>query len=105
MWKKNQIQDSFAKNASLIIFTLEIIHQTMVFNSQKKASSRSVPAAKPSAPDPYAVPGFEGYGKHCFAGRVADKYLRKQGASVATLKNPKWVTECPDTIAAAVLDW
>lgn len=77
----------------------------MVFNSQKKASSRSVPAAKPSAPDPYAVPGFEGYGKHCFAGRVADKYLRKQGASVATLKNPKWVTECPDTIAAAVLDW
>ncbi|GFH60457.1 glutamine synthetase type III [Chaetoceros tenuissimus] len=76
----------------------------MVFN-QRKTSSRSVSAAKPSEPDPYAVPGFEGYGKHCFAGRVADKYLRKQGASVATLKNPKWVTECPDTIAAAVLDW
>ena len=78
----------------------------MVFTQRKTSSPRGQAASSRAAKkDPYAVPGFENYGKHSFAGRVADKYLKRQGASLATLKNPKWVTECPDTIAAAVLDW
>ena len=55
--------------------------------------------------DPYSVPGCEHYGKHCFTGKLADKYLRKHGSSADILRDPKWIKNEADVVAAAVLDW
>ena len=51
---------------------------------------------------PYSIPGFEKYGKHCFSGRVADSYLKQHGSSAAILKDPSWVKDKADLVAAAV---
>jgi len=51
------------------------------------------------------LPQFAGYGKNQFAGKVADGYLQKQGLSVDDLKDPSWVTDKADGVAAAVLEW
>jgi len=48
---------------------------------------------------------YEDFGKHVFTGKVADTYLLKHGASGDVLKDPKWVTDHADVVAAAVLDW
>ena len=47
------------------------------------------------------------YGAHCFKGAVADKYLKKQGESVALLATPAWTAskEKADAVAAAIMDW
>jgi hypothetical protein len=63
-------------------------------------------AVAPVAPrDPLTVPRFADYGKHQFAGGIADGYLRKQGLSAETLKDPTWVVDRADGVAAAVLEW
>jgi hypothetical protein len=75
-------------------------------SSPRSNSSRSaVPTHPKTDKDPYKVPGFENYGKHCFVGKVADKYLKKYGSTHSILKDPNWVKEDPDLVAAAVLDW
>lgn len=48
---------------------------------------------------------YEHYGEHCFAGKVADEYLQKHGASGDILKDPTWTQTHSDVVAAAVLDW
>ena len=59
----------------------------------------------PAVADPATLPQFAGYGKNQFAGTVADGYLQKQGLSVDDLKDPSWVTDKADGVAAAVLEW
>jgi len=47
------------------------------------------------------------YGNNKFKGKVADKYLKKQGLSAATLADVKWTKE-PETankVAKAVVEW
>lgn len=47
-----------------------------------------------------------GYGDHLFKGAVADKYLKTQGLSAATLDSAAWTTDGKaDKVAAAVLEW
>lgn len=48
---------------------------------------------------------FEDYGKNIFAGKVANEYLSKHGASSDTLKDPTWVNTHADAVADAVFDW
>jgi glutamine synthetase len=48
---------------------------------------------------------YEDYGKAVFTGKVADEYLKKHGASGDILKDPAWVKNHSDTVAAAVFDW
>lgn len=48
---------------------------------------------------------FSDYGKAVFAGKVADEYLSKHGASGAILKDPTWVNTHADVVANAVFDW
>jgi hypothetical protein len=55
--------------------------------------------------DPTSIPAFKDYGKHVFSGKIADQYLKKQGASGAILKDSSWVRTHADVVAAAVLDW
>merc|ERR1719253_1476449 len=51
------------------------------------------------------IEAYEDYGKHAFTGKVADDYLKKQGASGDLLKDPSWTKTHSDVVAAAVLDW
>ena len=62
-------------------------------------------ATPPKPKDPSQMEEFKTYGKHQFSGKVADQYLKKQGSSVAILKDPSWVKTSADIVAAAVLDW
>jgi len=55
--------------------------------------------------DPLTVPAFKDYGKNAFAGKVADEYLKKYGLDSSALKDPKWVNEKSDDVAAAILEW
>jgi hypothetical protein len=50
---------------------------------------------------------FKHYGKHLFAGKLADHYLTKHGKSGKILDDPSWVKDkkLADIVAAAVLDW
>jgi len=48
---------------------------------------------------------FYSYGRHVFTGKVADEYLQRHGASGDVLKDPNWVKDHNDTVAAAVFDW
>lgn len=48
---------------------------------------------------------FEDYGKSVFAGKVANEYLSKYGASGDILKDPTWVKTHSDVVADAVFDW
>jgi glutamine synthetase len=48
---------------------------------------------------------YEDFGKAVFTGKVADEYLKKHGASGDILKDPAWVKNHSDTVAAAVFDW
>jgi hypothetical protein len=52
-----------------------------------------------------ALAQFEDYGKNVFAGKVADEYLSKHGASGDVLKDPTWVNTHSDVVANAVFDW
>jgi hypothetical protein len=72
---------------------------------ETEVAKKDVEVAKKETRNPYAIQGFEDYGKHCFTGRVADKYLKEQGLSVDTLKDPTWVKDRKDAVAAAVLEW
>jgi len=85
------------------------IFNPIMFRNKSSPNSNSSRSAVPKPPktdkDPYKVPGFENYGKHCFAGKVADNYLKKYGSTHSILKDPNWVKEDPDLVAAAVLDW
>ena len=71
---------------------------------KNKVITKKVNAAPPVL-NPSKVPGFEDYGKHVFTGKLADKYLKKQGSSLSILKDPSWVKDSADIVAAAVLDW
>ena len=55
--------------------------------------------------DPSDLPQFKDFGKDVFSGKVADAYLKKQGASVELLDDPTWVKTQADVVAAAVLEW
>jgi|AntRauTorckE5430_2_1112549.scaffolds.fasta_scaffold05515_3 hypothetical protein len=78
----------------------------MVFPNKSRTATKSVISSHlKTDKDPYSVPGFENYGKHCFTGKLADKYLRKHGSTATLLKDPKWVKDEADVVAAAVLDW
>jgi len=55
--------------------------------------------------DPLTVPKFQDYGKNVFTGKIADGYLKKHGASSDILKDPTWVKDNADLVAAAVLEW
>jgi len=68
-------------------------------------SPTAVGAGEAYAKDPLTVPEFKDYGKNVFTGKVADGYLKKYGASVDTLKDPNWVNENSDAVAAAILEW
>mmetsp|Transcript_7259 Transcript_7259/g.26711 ORF Transcript_7259/g.26711 Transcript_7259/m.26711 type:complete len:737 (-) Transcript_7259:1365-3575(-) len=48
---------------------------------------------------------FDNYGKHCFRGNVAEKYLSKYGLKASILDTPDWTSSKADEVAAAVLDW
>lgn len=48
---------------------------------------------------------YDEFGKSVFAGKVADEYLQKHGASGDILKDPTWVKTHADTVANAVFDW
>jgi glutamine synthetase len=48
---------------------------------------------------------FSDYGKAVFAGKIANEYLSKHGASGDILKDPTWVTTHADVVADAVFDW
>ena len=48
---------------------------------------------------------YQDFGKNVFAGKVADEYLKKHGASGAILKDPAWTVNHADTVANAVFDW
>lgn len=72
--------------------------------STRSVSTGSNGSSRPRR-SPYSIPGFEKYGKHCFSGRVADSYLKQHGSSAAILKDPSWVKDKADLVAAAVLDW
>ena len=52
-----------------------------------------------------SLEAYDDYGKNVFAGKVADEYLQKQGASGDILKNPTWVKTHADVVANAVFDW
>ena len=52
-----------------------------------------------------SIEAYEDYGKHVFTGKVADDYLKKQGASGDILKDPSWTKNHADVVAAAILDW
>jgi len=68
-------------------------------------SARSIPTPPNQMPKPSSIPSFQDFGKHVFSGPVAQKYLKKQGCSLSTLKDPTWVKTHADEVAAAVLDW
>jgi len=68
-------------------------------------SPTSVAASVSYDKDPLTIPEFKDYGKNVFTGKVADGYLQKYGVSVDTLKDPKWVEESADAVAAAILEW
>lgn len=71
-------------------------------------ASRTVNARSKPGPiiiGPSKITALKDYGKHVFAGDIADKYLKKQGSSVMILDDPSWVKTSSDTVAAAVLDW
>jgi len=68
-------------------------------------STTSFAAVASFAKDPLTVPQFQDYGKNVFTGKVADGYLQKHGVSSDVLKDPKWVEEQADVVAAAVLEW
>mmetsp|Transcript_8114 Transcript_8114/g.11685 ORF Transcript_8114/g.11685 Transcript_8114/m.11685 type:complete len:716 (-) Transcript_8114:279-2426(-) len=53
----------------------------------------------------FNLEAYEDYGKGVFAGKVADEYLKKHGASGDLLKDPSWTKTHSDTVAKAVLDW
>lgn len=55
--------------------------------------------------DPLTLAEFKDYGKNVFTGKVADGYLKKYGVSVDTLKDPTWVENDADAVAAAILEW
>lgn len=55
--------------------------------------------------DPSTIPTFQDFGKHVFTGKLADKYLKKYGASIEILNDPSWVANHADAVAAAVLEW
>mmetsp|Transcript_49176 Transcript_49176/g.73094 ORF Transcript_49176/g.73094 Transcript_49176/m.73094 type:complete len:729 (-) Transcript_49176:158-2344(-) len=55
--------------------------------------------------DPLTVAGLEDYGKNVFTGKVANEYLTKYGVSTDTFKDPNWVNEKSDEVAAAILEW
>jgi glutamine synthetase len=48
---------------------------------------------------------YDEFGKSVFAGKVADEYLQKHGASGDILKDPTWVKTHADVVANAVFDW
>ena len=48
---------------------------------------------------------FYEYGRGVFSGKVADEYLQPHGASSEILKDPNWVKDHNDVVAAAVFDW
>lgn len=48
---------------------------------------------------------FDDYGKGVFAGKIANEYLSKHGASADILKDPTWVQTHSDVVADAVFDW
>ncbi|KAG8468248.1 hypothetical protein KFE25_013331 [Diacronema lutheri] len=48
---------------------------------------------------------YEGYGQNLFKGAVADKYLKAQGLSAATLDDYTWTSKHADKVAAAVSEW
>lgn len=50
-------------------------------------------------------PEFQFYGKHVFAGKVADEYLRKHGSQGSILEDSSWVQKSSNTVAAAILEW
>lgn len=77
----------------------------MSFMNRNKVNTKKANSAAPPVLDPSKVPGFEDYGKHVFTGKLADKYLKKQGSSLSILKDPSWVKDHADTVAAAILDW
>jgi len=51
------------------------------------------------------VEQYSDYGKNVFTGKVADEYLQKQGSSGKVLKDPSWVSDHSDDVAAAIVDW
>lgn len=68
-------------------------------------TTTSFAAVASYAKDPLTVPQFSDYGKHVFTGKIADGYLQKHGASSDILKDPTWVKDQADVVAAAVLEW
>ena len=48
---------------------------------------------------------FYTYGRNVFTGKVADEHLQRYGASGDILKDPNWVKDHNDIVAAAVFDW
>ena len=55
--------------------------------------------------NPSTILAFKDYGRHVFTGKLADDYLKKYGSSGAILKDPNWVKDQAEVVAAAVLEW
>jgi glutamine synthetase len=78
------------------------------------ASSAAVKALSRRALSRTAIGGVRGmanleaydeFGKSVFAGKVANEYLQKHGASGEILKDATWVKTHADVVANAVFDW
>jgi len=70
-----------------------------------KALSRQEATLRASVRAMSSLEAYDDFGKMVFAGKVADEYLKKHGASGEILKDPAWVKDHPDTVANAVFDW
>jgi hypothetical protein len=58
-----------------------------------------------SSSDNAVLGQYDDYGSHVFAGKIADEYLSKHGATGELLSDPTWVKTHADTVANAVFDW
>jgi hypothetical protein len=67
------------------------------------AAMRSLSSSMPS--DSATLGQYDDYGSHVFAGKIADEYLSKHGASGELLNDPTWVKTRADTVANAIFDW
>eukprot|EP00568_Trieres_chinensis_P002215 CAMPEP_0183290816 /NCGR_PEP_ID=MMETSP0160_2-20130417/399_1 /TAXON_ID=2839 ORGANISM="Odontella Sinensis, Strain Grunow 1884" /NCGR_SAMPLE_ID=MMETSP0160_2 /ASSEMBLY_ACC=CAM_ASM_000250 /LENGTH=727 /DNA_ID=CAMNT_0025451485 /DNA_START=45 /DNA_END=2228 /DNA_ORIENTATION=+ len=73
--------------------------------SRTAAGGRTAFAASGAVRTFASVDIYSDFGKGVFTGKVADEYLKKQGADGSVLKDPNWTKTHADVVAAAVLDW
>ena len=88
------------------MFTAAAARHVLRREATKSVVSRAfAPATSVATRSMSSLDQYEDYGKNVFAGKVAESYLSKHGASADILKDPTWVSTHSDTVAQAVFDW